>query len=105
MAEKLESEREQRIDLQNQLRIAAPKFVFTVQGRRIEDYMIMNVRSISVSGNNECVFAFRKSLREFISNFVCFFRSDLTGLERLTNLVSDYFFFMMKPRDVMVLSF
>lgn len=49
--------------------------------------MIMNVFFICVRADEKGVLAFEESGRELIADAVCFLRCDLTGLERLANLI------------------
>ena len=52
--------------------------------------MIVYVVAVDVCADNKRVSAIQKSLCKFISDFVRFFRCDLTRFERLSELVCDY---------------
>ena len=60
-----------------------------IESGRVPDHVIVNVMTVDVCADDKRVPAFQKSFGEFISDFVCFFRCDLTRLERLSELVCD----------------
>ena len=76
-----------------QTRDAAPRaemvaeFVLAVQRDSVPIDMIMNVFFICVRADKKGVLAFEESGRELIADAVCSLRCDLTGLERLANLI------------------
>ena len=56
--------------------------------------MIMNVFPVCVGGNNKRILALGKPHGKFIAHLVGFFGGDLTGLERLPNLIGDHITFL-----------
>ena len=61
-----------------------------VQGSGIENDVVMNVSPIGMRSNDEGVSAFGKCQSQLISDTVCFFGSDLSGFERLPDLIGDH---------------
>ena len=54
----------------------------------------MNVFPVCVGGNNKRILALGKPHGKFIAHLVGFFGGDLTGLERLPNLIGDHITFL-----------
>ena len=61
--------------------------------------------TVSVRCHNESVVPFGKAFCQFIANFVCFIRRDLTWLEGLSNLISNHIPFLVLSCDVLILPF
>ena len=60
---------------------------------------------INVGGNNKSVFSFGKTHCCFIAHLVCFFRCDLSGFERLANLVGNDIVLLLSAGDMLILPF
>ena len=66
------------------------KFFRAVHRSGIEDNVVMDMSPVCVRCHDKGVFALGKPQRQLIPHPVCFFRRDLTGLERLPDLVGDH---------------
>jgi hypothetical protein len=65
--------------------------------------MIMNVFPVRVCGNDKRILAFGETHCQFVAHLVGFLGGDLSGLERLTNLIGDHIIFLSAPSDKFVL--
>ena len=59
--------------------------------------MVMDVVTVCVGGNDKSVFALGKPHGKFIAHLVGFLGGDLTGFERLSNLIGDDVAFLSAP--------
>src|SRR5574344_2791846 len=59
---------------------------------------------VDVSGNKKSIFSLGKSHRQFIAHLVCFFRCNLSRLERLSYLISNNIVLLLSPGDVLILT-
>ena len=66
--------------------------------------MVMDVVTVCVGGNDKSVFALGKPHGKFIAHLVGFLGGDLTGFERLSNLISDHIIFLSAPSGKFILS-
>ena len=81
------------------------KLTTGIQRGRIIDDMVVYVGFVDVGGNDKSVFAFRPSHRRFIAYLICFFWCDLTGFERLANLIGDDVVLLLSASGVLILPF
>ena len=65
-----------------------PEFPGAVQRGRVVINVIMDVRLVRVGCNEKGVLALCPAHRRFIADTVCLLRRDLTGLERLADLIA-----------------
>ena len=65
--------------------------------------MIVDVFPVCVGGNDKSVFALGKPHCKFIAHLVGFLGGNLTGLERLSNLIGDHIIFLYAPSDKFIL--
>ena len=65
--------------------------------------MVMDVVTVCVGGNDKSVFALGKPHGKFIAHLVGFLGGDLTGFERLSNLVGDDVTFLSAPGSKFIL--
>ena len=65
--------------------------------------MIMNMRLINMGRNNKSMFPLGKAHRQFVAHLVGLLCGDLSGLERLTNLIGDHIIFLSAPCGKFVL--
>ena len=78
---------------------------YLVQRSGVVDNVIVDVFPVCVGGNDKSVFALGKPHGKFIAHLVGFLGGDLSGLERLTNLIGDHIAFLPAPGDKFVLAF
>ena len=81
------------------------EFPGSVQGSRIINNVVVNVRPVDVGGNDKSVFALQKPLSELIADAVGFLRCDLPRLERLPHLIGDHIAFLAAPGGLLVQPF
>ena len=67
--------------------------------------MIVDVFPVRVGGNNKRIFALGEAHRQFVAHLVGFLCGDLTGAERLPNLIGDHIIFLSAPCGKFVLPF
>ena len=67
--------------------------------------MVVDVCPVGVGSNDKSVFTLQKSLGKLITDLVGFLGGDLSGLERLTNLIGDHVTFLSAPSDKFILPF
>ena len=67
--------------------------------------MVMNMSPIGMSCHNEGILTFCKTESQLLSQSVRFLRCDLSGLEGLTNLVSNHFMPLAATGDLLILTF
>ena len=60
--------------------------------------------AINVGCHDEGVLSLSPAHRQFITDFVCFLRCDLTGFEGLTDLISNHIMGLMPSGDMLVLA-
>ena len=65
--------------------------------------MIVDVFPVCVGGNDKSVFALGKPHGKFIAHLVGFLGGNLTGFERLSNLIGDHIIFLYAPSDKFIL--
>ena len=65
--------------------------------------MVMNMLPVCMGGNDKSIFAFGKPHRKFVAHLVGFLGGDLTGLERLPNLIGDHITFLPTTRGKFIL--
>ena len=65
--------------------------------------MVMDVVTVCVGGNDKSVFALGKPHGKFIAHLVGFLGGDLTGAERLSNLIGDDVAFLSAPGSKFIL--
>ena len=65
--------------------------------------MVMDVVTVCVGGNDKSVFALGKPHGKFIAHLVGFLGGDLTGFERLSNLIGDDVAFLSAPGSKFIL--
>ena len=82
-----------------------PEFPGAVQCSRIVDDVIVNVFSVDMGRNNKSILALCKPHGKLITDLVGFLGSDLSGLERLTNLVGNHIIFLPAPGHQFILAF
>ena len=67
--------------------------------------MIVNVSFVNVGTDDKGMITFQEPFGKFITDTVCFFRRNLTRLERLPDLISDYVAFLIATGDLVVFFF
>ena len=67
--------------------------------------MIVNVFPVRVSGNDKRILTLGKPHGKLITDLVGFLGSDLSGLERLPNLIGNHVTFLSAPSDKFILPF
>ena len=67
--------------------------------------MIVNVFPVRVGGNDKRILAFGETHCQLIAHLVSFLCGDLSGLERLTNLIGDHIIFLSAPSHQFILAF
>ena len=67
--------------------------------------MIVDVLPVGVGCDNKSVLAFGETHRQFIAYLVGLFGGDLTGPERVPNLVGNYIIFLSAPGYKLILPF
>jgi len=67
--------------------------------------VIMNVFPVRVGCNDKRILAFGETHCQLITHLVGFLGSDLSGLERLPNLIGDHIAFLPAPSGKFVLAF
>lgn len=65
----------------------------------------MNVFPVRVGCNDKRILAFGETHCQLITHLVGFLGSDLSGLERLPNLIGDHVTFLSAPSDKFILPF
>ena len=65
--------------------------------------MVMDVVTVCVGGNDKSVFALGKPHGKFIAHLIGFLGGDLTGFERLSNLIGDDVAFLSAPGSKFIL--
>ncbi len=82
-----------------------PEFPGAVQRSRVVNDVIMNVFSVGMGRNDKGILAFCKPHGKLITDLVGFFGGDLSGFERLPNLVGDHITFLPAPGHQFILAF
>ena len=82
-----------------------PEFPGTIQGSRVENDVIVDVRPVCMGGHNESVFALGKSFGQLLANGICFFWCYFSRLEGLPNLIGDHVMLLPPPGDMLILTF
>ena len=91
--------------LQAQERIPAIlELSLAVQRCRIKYDMVMYVRPISMRRHKERVLSFRVAHGKFIANLIRFFRSHLTRLKGLADLIGDDFMLLLPAGNLLILT-
>ena len=67
--------------------------------------MIVNVFPVSMRCDNKRILAFCKPHGQFIAHLISFLGGDLTGLEGLSNLISNHIIFLSAPSHQLILAF
>ena len=74
-----------------------PELSGTVKRCGIDNDMIMDVVLIYMRTDNKGMISFCQFLCKFPSDLVCLFRCDFSGLERLTEMISDHIILSPAP--------
>ena len=77
----------------------------TIQCRRVENNVVVDVRPVGVGSNDKSVLALQKTLNKFVADAVGFLRRDLPRLERLSHLIGDHITFLTAPSGLLVQPF
>ena len=67
--------------------------------------MIVDMRTVSMGGDDKGVFSFQKSLGKFIANLVSFFGCHFSRPERLPHLIGDHITFLPAPGGLLIKPF
>ena len=67
--------------------------------------MIVNVFPVSMRCDNKRILAFGETHGQFIAHLISFLCGNLTGLEGLSNLISDHIIFLSAPSHQFILAF
>ena len=67
--------------------------------------MVVDVLPVRVGGNDKRILAFGETHCQFVAHLVGFLGGDLSGLERLTNLIGDHIAFLPASGGKFVLAF
>ena len=81
------------------------EFPGTIQGGRIINNVVVDVRPVGVGSNDKSVLALQKTLGKLIADAVGFLRRDLPRLEGLPHLISDYIAFLAAPGGLLIQPF
>src|SRR5699024_7223244 len=73
------------------------EFLLTVQRRRIDYDMVMNMVLINMGADDKSVITFRELQRKLTHNLIGFFRRDFTGSERLPEMVGNHIVCALTP--------
>lgn len=79
-----------------------PEFSGAIKIGRIPYDVIMYMMPVNVSTDNKSIVALQKPLGKLIAYFVCFFRSDFSGLERLPNLIGNNIVLLLTPGNIFI---
>ena len=82
-----------------------PEFPGAIQCSRIVDDVIVNVFSVGMGRNDKSILALGKPHGKFITDLVGFLGGDLSGLERLPNLIGNHIIFLPAPGHQFILAF
>ena len=66
--------------------------------------MIVDMRTVSMGGDDKGVFSFQKSLGKFIANLVSFFGCHFSRPERLPYLIGNHIAFLPAPGGLFIKS-
>ena len=80
-----------------------PELPGTIQGGRIEDDVIVDMRPVGVGGNDKGVSAFCETHPQLIADTVGLLRRDLARFEGLPYLIGDDIMLLAAARHVFVL--
>ena len=75
----------------------------TIQGSGVEDDMVMDMCPVGMSRYDESIFALGEAHCQFVAHLVGLLGGDLTGLERLPDLIGDHIIFLSAPCGKFVL--
>jgi len=67
--------------------------------------VVVNVLPVRVGGNDKRILAFGETHCQFVAHLVGFLGGDLSGLERLTNLIGDHIAFLPATSHQLILTF
>ena len=81
-----------------------PELACPVDGRRIEDHMVVYVGLVRMSCDDEGIFSLCETHGELVTDPVRVFGRDLAGLKRLPDLICDHIIFLSPAGNVAVLS-
>ena len=81
------------------------EFPGSIQGGGIINNVVVDVRPVSMGGNDKSVFALQKPLGKLVTDAVGFLRRNLPRLERLPHLISDNITFLAAPGGLLVQPF
>ena len=82
-----------------------PEFPGTVQCGGVVEDVIMNVFPVGMGRNDKGILALGKPHGKLITDLIGFLGGDLSGLERLTNLIGDHIAFLPAPGHQFILAF
>ena len=78
------------------------EFPGPIQGGGIINNVVVNVLPVRVRCHHKGVLALGKAHGQFVAHLVGFLGGDLSGLERLTNLIGDHITFLAAPGGLLV---
>jgi hypothetical protein len=78
------------------------EFPGSVQGSRIINNVVVDVRPVGVCCNDKSVFALQKPLGKLVADAVSFLRRNFSRLEGLPHLIGDHIAFLAAPSGPLV---
>ena len=78
------------------------EFPGPIQGGRIINNVVVDVRPVGVGSNDKSVLALQKTLGKLVTDAVGFFWRNFTRLERLPHLIGDDITFLTAPGGLLV---